>query len=106
MGFATIQNDHADTTKPEMDGNAKRDMTATELQRLVRIISNQAWCRHWLNYGDRSDNVVMAIQCRDATGKPEPIDGLSRLGFTELQDHTYTIPRTNEDGSPFASKLF
>lgn len=81
-------------------------MTATGLQNIARRVSNQSWCRYWLNYGDKHKPVTMAIQCRDANGKPEAVPDLLKLGFTEHFGRFYTITRTNEDGSEFESKLF
>jgi hypothetical protein len=88
-------------------------MTATELQSLARILSNQTWCRHWLNWQDRQKDVVMAIQCRDCTGKPERVVDLERLGFElwanaddQACQYLYVAPRTNDDGSPFESTIF
>ena len=87
-------------------------MTANELQRLSCILSNQTWCRHWLNWLDRPKDVKMAIQCRDNEGTPERVKDLESKGFelfmtTDLEcQWIYVIPRTNEDGTPFESKLF
>ena len=81
-------------------------MTANELQRFARHLSNQVWTRHWLNYGDRHQNVRMAIQCIDAAGAPVQIRELPGKGFTEEPRHMYTVARTNDDGSPFISQLF
>ena len=39
-------------------------MTATELQRIAVRLSNQGWCRHWLNYGDRHEDILMAARVR------------------------------------------
>lgn len=81
-------------------------MTAGELQRIAVRLSNQSWCRHWLNFYNNHDNVKMAIQVKDWDGKCEPIPDLTKLGFEELPDFIYVINRTNEDGSPFISQLF
>lgn len=87
-------------------------MTANELQRIACRLSNQIWCRHWLNFQDRKKDVKMAIQCRDHDGTPERIKDLESKGFelfwTDDIDcqWIYTIPRTNDDGTPYESKLF
>ena len=81
-------------------------MTANDLQRIAVRLSNQSWCRHWLNYGDRHTDVQMAIQCRDSYGNPTEIKCLLELNFVEQPDHIYVINRTEEDGSPFVSKIF
>lgn len=80
-------------------------MTATELQRIASRLANQSWCRYWLNYGDRRDNILMAIQCIES-GKSVKVYDLPKKGFTCLPGNVYTIPRTNEDGSPFVAELF
>lgn len=80
-------------------------MTAGELQRIALHLSNQGWCRHWLNYGDRHENVQMAIQVLDSE-KAVPIPELNKLGFKQYPENLYTIERTNDDGTPFVSKLF
>lgn len=87
-------------------------MTATKLQSIALRLSNQTFCRHWLNWTDRHENVLMAIQCRDYEGKVEEVKALLSEGFNlwETTDPQclwiYTIPRTNDDGTPFVSKLF
>lgn len=85
-------------------------MTATELQSIVRSLANSTWCRYWLNFYNSPTDVYMAIQCRDETGKPEPVAWLFNNGFVELDQFTspllYFIKRTNEDGTDFESKLF
>ena len=93
-------------------------MTIDELQRIVIRLSNQSWVRWWANFGDRHDNVLMAVQCLDfryhhsaSPGRyPIDVDDLLKLGYTiwPAEPHAliYTIPRTNEDGTPFNSQLF
>ncbi len=81
-------------------------MTATELQRIARVLSNQTYCRHWLNFFNSHDDVKLAIQCRDFQGRPERIPDMDKLGFEESSDFLYTINRTNDDGTPFVSQLF
>ena len=79
-------------------------MTASQLQNIARQLSNSSWCRHWLNWSD----TVMAIQCRDESGHPMKINraDANRFGFEEQNHYVYTIPRTNDDGTPYQSKLF
>ena len=83
-------------------------MTATKIQDIARRLSNQSWCRYWLNLNDSHDNVVMAIQCRDANGLPVPIHDINSAGetFTETFKHVYNVARTNDDGTPYVSALF
>lgn len=81
-------------------------MTANELQSLARILSNQTWCRHWLNLHNSKTPVTMAIQCRDCTGQPETVMDLENRGFKMEAGYMYTIKRTNEDGTDFVSELF
>lgn len=56
--------------------------------------------------------MIMAIQCVDIldSGRftPAMVNGIEELGFTLADDERllYTIPRTNEDGTPYVSKLF
>jgi hypothetical protein len=93
-------------------------MHIDEIQRIVIRLANQSWVRWWANFGDRQTDVLMAVQCLDfryhhavSPGRyPIECDDLLKLGFTiwpsERQACIYTIPRTNEDGSPFVSQLF
>jgi hypothetical protein len=80
-------------------------MTANELQRIVTRLANQSWCRYWLNYGDRHKDVEMAIQCLDGD-QAIKIRDLEMMGFKRCSMGVYTIPRTNDDGTPFVSSLF
>jgi hypothetical protein len=89
-------------------------MTIQELQSIHRRLGNQCWCRWWANFGERRENILMAIQCLsvEANGrfKPTHTVGMIELGFTVDPGtplrYIYTIPRTNEDGSPYVSELF
>jgi hypothetical protein len=98
-------------------------MTIRELQRIVVRLSNGAWVRWWSNYGDRHENCLMAIQvlepeagsdtCLTPVFIPTQVSDLEKVGFQlELSrfygyGHAiYTIPRTNEDGTPYVSNLF
>lgn len=81
-------------------------MTANELQRIARVLSNQTWTRHWLNFFNSHDDVKMAIQCRNHQGVPERISDMDKLGFEESPDFIYMIKRTNLDGTPYVSELF
>lgn len=85
-------------------------MRIDELTSIARRLGNQAWVRWWTNFGDRHDNVVMAIQVLDSVpgGGISPIEvrDLHQLGFEMHGDFIYIIPRTNEDGTPFVSRLF
>lgn len=87
-------------------------MTATELQRIANRLSNQSWCRYWMNFFDRKTDVLMAIQIlENVSGTPQPVPctDLLRLGFcewAEYPDHIYFIARTNEDGTPYVSEVF
>jgi hypothetical protein len=80
-------------------------MTASELQRIVLRLANQSWCRYWLNYGDRRETVEMAIQSTDTDGGIR-IPELEQRGFEYKGNGLYLIPRTNDDGTPYVSKLF
>lgn len=85
-------------------------MTADELQRIAVRLSNQCWCRHWLNFFDTHASIDMAIHCTDYDRKPLQIGELLAKGFRR-QDAlglrgVYLIKRTNEDGTPFESKIF
>lgn len=85
-------------------------MTVTEIQDIVRRLSNQTWCRYWLNFHGSRHPVWMAIQCRDESGKPEPVADLLKIGFVEQQPvncpHLYFIKRTSDDGTDYVSELF
>ena len=84
-------------------------MTATELQNIARRLSNSTWCRHWLNLFDQPTHVKLGIQCRDENGNPKPIADAERHGLTlcgSVSPFLYTADRTNEDGTPYESKLF
>ena len=93
-------------------------MTADELQRLVRLIGNAGWCRHWLHYNyPQTEPWEMAISCvairmSDSGGRrlsdPVVLKDLEVRGFRpEVSTDgliIYVIARTNEDGTPFRSK--
>ena len=91
-------------------------MTIQELQRIVVRLSNSGWVRWWSNFDCRETNVRMAIQVLDHAGAgglvPVPVRELEAIGFKEFDEakcgarYLYTIERTNEDGTPFVSKLF
>ncbi len=77
-------------------------MTATKLQDAVRVLANGSWTRYWLSYNQTSfGETIMAVQCRDENGKPKPISDAPRHGFAMHNNYIYTVPRTNEDGSPY-----
>lgn len=48
----------------------------------------------------------MAIQTCGPHDRTEEVPELSKIGFTRLDNNLYTIPRTNEDGTPYISNLF
>lgn len=93
-------------------------MTADELQRLVRLIGNAGWCRHWLHYNyPQTEPWEMAISCvairmSDSGGRrlsdPVVLKDLEVRGFRpEVSTDgliIYVIARTNEDGTPFRSR--
>ena len=91
-------------------------MTIQELHRIVIRLSNSCWVRWWSNFDCRETNVRMAIQVLDHAGgfKVEAVrvKDLEALGFQEIDDNKtgvkwlYSIARTNEDGTPYVSKLF
>ena len=80
-------------------------MTADEMQSIVRRLANSSWCRYWINWSD-SNHPLMAVQCRNAQGVPEPIRDAAEHGLTERDDFVYTAQRTKLDGSFYESKLF
>jgi hypothetical protein len=81
-------------------------MTATKLQDVVRVLANGAWCRYWMNWNkDAIGRTIMAVQCRDEKGRPQQINDAQRHGFAQHNDFFYTVPRTNEDGTDYATKL-
>lgn len=80
-------------------------MTATELQRIVSTLANNAWTRYWLDWSADDGQQWMMVQCIDIRGYPVPINDAERLGFTEGLGCCYTIARTNEDGSPYRRQL-
>lgn len=79
-------------------------MTVDELQSIVRVLANNTWVRYWLNWSD-SEHPVMAFQCKDVRGLPQPVHDAVSRGFTEMDQYIYTVPRTNEDGTRYERKL-
>lgn len=77
-------------------------MTVDKLQSLIRRLANGGWVRYWL-YWNAIDCTIMAIQCRNESGIPEPIEGMEAIGFSKESNFIYTISRTNEDGTPYKS---
>lgn len=81
-------------------------MTADKMQSIARVLSNSSWCRYWLSYTlSNEGQTVMAIQCRDETGKPLPINDAKRHGLEEGMFFIYTALRTHEDGTPYFIRL-
>jgi len=87
-------------------------MTPAELQRLVVRLSNSCWVRHWLCQGHTGQPAEMWIQvldrCEDGAfhSKPLPLNQLEYLGFAWVEKQMfYTIPRTNDDGTPYIVQL-
>lgn len=80
-------------------------MTATELQKLVLMLSRTEWVRYWLMYSYPYLPWMMAIEClNDRMASPElPI--LIANGFryepTGPSRGLHVIERTDEQGKPF-----
>jgi len=100
-----------DTDQAEIKGD---EMTAQNFQdNIVLNLSNSCWTRHYLYWNHPSNPVQMAIQCLeyvDGGFEPIRIEELERRGFSLYADGNpsqwiYTIDRTNEDGTPYVSKL-
>jgi hypothetical protein len=85
-------------------------VTASQLQNICRILSNNGWCRYWLNFYNTEKHVDMAIHCIDYKGTPQSVYGLEAKGFRHADamglTGVYIIKRTNDDGSDFESKVF
>ena len=83
-------------------------MTADEVQSVARRLSNQTWCRYWLNLHNSREPVTVAIQCRDENGNPEAIPDLEKLAMTisPMSPFMYVATRTNADGSNYVSEIF
>lgn len=89
-------------------------MTATELQRIARMLGNQSWCRYWMHWNHPTERPwEMAISCVEMRlsdsgnvmqSLPAPVDGLKEKGFRPtVVDGLiyYIIERTDENGAPF-----
>ena len=91
-------------------------MTATEFQNnIVLPLANSAFCRYWLCWReDSSSKIYLAIQVAklEANGKYFIIKcpDFEERGFKEIGANKkapiYIIERTNEDGTPYETKLF
>lgn len=90
-------------------------MTITQLQNnIVLRLANSGWCRYWCVWGN--DPVRLAVQFiqQQDNGRFEPvrIKDLEQRGF-ELHAGLspakplwiYTIPRVNDDGTPYLSHI-
>lgn len=98
-------------------------MTANRLQlNIVLSLSNQLWVRYWSHWNYPNNPTKMAIQCLESredskTGthvwKPVRVKDLEREQYDcELFSDgnpdcqwIYVFDRTNEDGTPYVSKL-
>ena len=91
-------------------------MTASRLQSIAMLLGRSGWVRHWLHWNyPQQTPWLMAIDVRDHEGKPVEMNGeMEKSGFTrtlegQMDDSgacvIYTIPRTNEDGTPYTSHL-
>lgn len=95
-------------------------MTIERFQGIVLRVSNFVWCRHWVHFNAPQSPAKMAIQILDLKPgsetdrpqwQPRLLKDLENYGFELLNgkhnegDKIYTIARTNEDGTPYESKL-
>ena len=87
-------------------------VTASDLQKIVRILGNSLWCRYWLHFNaPQVDPWEMAISCVEMRLIGQrlsviavTIPDLRDKGFRE--EHRggivyYVICRTDEEGAPF-----
>jgi hypothetical protein len=83
-------------------------MTSDRLQSIARRLGNSFWCRHWLHFNyPLQEPWLMAVSCLDGDGNPLNV-ALEGLGFVKVHHGdliVYTVPRTDERGEPFRSKL-
>lgn len=85
-------------------------MTVEHLQNIVCRLANSGYCRYWVSWSG-SEHPIMAVQCLSPSDmKPSKIHDAEARGLTEnrapgMDDWIYTVPRTNEDGTPYQSKF-
>ncbi len=104
-----MKEDSPEKVLSELEARNFRGMTIDKLQSAVRVLANGGWCRYWVSWNiftwpDGRLGSLMAIQCRDDKGDPQPISDASRHGFTEHEDFFYTVPRINEDNTPYINR--
>lgn len=92
-------------------------MTADELQAIVIRLSNSCWVRYWLHWNYPQNPVQMALHAvefkGDGTYNMQCVPMIKELKKYVIMnkfplrspDILYIIPRTNEDGTIYESKL-
>lgn len=86
--------------------NSAAELTADQFQRIATVVSNKAFCRHWLHFSYPSQEPwLMALQIRDHDGIPIEMEGLEEKGLFKNEDLFYIARRVDEKGDPFTSDL-
>ena len=79
-------------------------MTIDEFQRIVLSLSNQTYVRWWTHWNYPDSPVMMAIGLHGSI-RAGFIAEMADRGFTWEPPMYLTIQRTNDDGTPYISKL-
>lgn len=83
-------------------------MTLKALQSIVRRLSNQSFVRYWIHWNHPIEAPwEMAIALRDYHGSLD-LPELEQRGFRRIFDAGqayYLIPRLDDNGDPFITKL-
>lgn len=83
-------------------------MTLQELQHIVLRLANQCHVRYWINrYGKVGEQPTMALDIHlpeEARENQLHIE-LAGKGFRNCGGGLFAIERTNEDGSPYISRI-
>jgi hypothetical protein len=84
-------------------------ITADELQHITLRLANACWCRYWLHWNYPVQGPwLMALSCHESDGSPSDLE-LESEGFTRVDYEgllIYTVPRVDDAGSPFRSRLY
>lgn len=84
-------------------------MTLQQLQRLVAMLSNQLWVRHWIHWNYPANPPKMALSCVDVTGKGIIVYEYDLPAGWTREEHDnkvyYIWDRVDEQGNPWETRV-